>query len=390
MADLQSRLIEAFVAKFGQQPDVIARAPGRVNLIGEHTDYNDGFVLPMAIPCQTMVAARARADAVIRILAVDLKAALSCFYIGGEIFPDADAPWSNYARGVAHALYKGGLPRVGADIAIAGDIPRGAGLSSSASLEVAFGMALAALGGEAEIDRTALALAGQQAEQVFAGCNCGIMDQLTVARATADHALMIDCRNLETQPVAMPQNTSVIIVHSGIERGLVDGAYNERRAQCEAAARHYGVNALRDLTVDALLQDRAGLEEKCYRRAAHVVSENARVVNAAEALKQGELEALGVLMAESHASMRDDFEITLPAIDDLAAQLQRAIGPMGGARMTGGGFGGAVVAILPSALQAAVVAQIGARYRTPEGDPPHIMVATAAAGVSLILGGRIS
>ncbi len=384
MGDLQSHLVTAFVEQFGHQPDVIARAPGRVNLIGEHTDYNDGFVLPMAISCQTLVAARARQDNVIRILAVDLGGAISSFSANGQILPDADAPWSNYVRGVADALYARGLARVGADIAIAGDIPRGAGLSSSASLEIAFGLALATLGGQPDIDRTALALAGQQAEHRFAGCHCGIMDQLVVARAKAGHCLMIDCRTLEGTSVPIPSDATVIIVHSGIERGLVDGAYNERRAQCEAAARHYRVPALRDLSLDALERGRAQLDDLIYRRARHVVSENARVLAATVALKRGDLVTLGQLMAGSHVSMRDDFEITLPAIDELVAQLQSAIGRNGGARMTGGGFGGGVVAVLPSAQEDDVLARIEEGCRTPNGERPVIMIEKPETGVSLM------
>jgi galactokinase len=388
--ELHARLVAAFIDQFGCPPDFMTRAPGRVNLIGEHTDYNDGFVLPMAISCQTLVAVRARKDNLLRIFAVDLGGSLSSFLADETVKPDPDTPWSNYVRGVAHGLYEAGVTPVGADIAIAGDIPRGAGLSSSASLEMACGLAMAILGGQPDFDRTALALVGQRAERDFAGCNCGVMDQVVSAQAVRGHAILLDCRSLAITPIAMPDGVSVMIVHSGIERGLVDGAYNERRMQCEAAAQHYRVPALRDLTLAALEHGRAQLDEVVYRRARHVVTENDRVHRAAEALQRGDLSTLGALMAQSHVSMRDDFEITLPAIDELVARLQGAIGELGGARMTGGGFGGAVVAVMPSAKTDEVLTIISADYRTPEGKPPHIRIEKAAAGACLMRGDALA
>lgn len=340
----------------------------------------------MAIGCGTMVAARRRGDGEVRLLAADLDNQESSFAIDAPIRPAPEAPWSNYVRGVAHALIADGLALTGADIVIAGDLPKGAGLSSSASLELAIGLAFAKLAGAGDYDRTRLALAGQRAEHEFAGCQCGIMDQLISARGEAGHALLIDCRTLAAQPVAMPLNAAVMIVHSGIERGLVDGAYNARRAQCTQAAAHYGVTALRDLDEAGLAAGAAGLDPLALRRARHVVSENARTLAAAKALQDGDLATIGTLMAASHASMRDDFEITLPAIDQLVAQLQSAIGKDGGARMTGGGFGGAVVAIMPHDKIDAVRDQVCAGYRTPDGKPPLIMVETAAAGASIITG----
>lgn len=374
-------LQKLFRESFGQGPELVARAPGRVNLIGEHTDYNDGFVLPCAISRQTLVAARRRDDRQVRIVAGDLGGATTTFSLAEPITPDSAAPWSNYVRGVADGLLEAGLELPGADLAIIGDMPQGAGLSSSAALENAAGLALAALAGQPDFDRSRLALIGQRAEHRFAGCQCGIMDQLVSARAVAGAALLIDCRSLECTPVQLPDDLAVMIVHSGIERGLVDGEYNLRRQQCEAAARHFGVAALRDL---AELPAAGGLDPVAYARARHVVGENARTLAAAQALAAGDLARLGVLMAESHAAMRDDFGITLPAIDGLVALLQDAIGSAGGARMTGGGFGGAVVALLPVAEVERVRATVLAGYRTPAGEPPLIMIETPAAGASLI------
>ena len=374
-------LTALFGATFGGLPELIARAPGRVNLIGEHTDYNDGFVLPCAISRQTLVAARRRDDRQVRAVAGDLGGVETSFALDTPIRPDAAAPWSNYLRGMADGLLAVGLDLPGADLAILGDMPRGAGLSSSAALENAAGLALAALAGQADFDRTRLALIGQRAEHLFAGCQCGIMDQLVSARAVAGAALLIDCRSLECTPVPLPADVAVMIVHSGIARGLVDGEYNLRRQQCEAAARHFGVAALRDL---AELPPPGGLDPVAYARARHVVGENARTLAAADALRAGDLAQVGQLMAASHAAMRDDFAITLPAIDRLVELLQQAIGSHGGARMTGGGFGGAVVAVLPQGRVEAVRAAVLGHYHTPDGQAPLIMIERAAAGACLI------
>ncbi len=379
-------LTTLFKKTYGAAPALIARAPGRVNLIGEHTDYNDGFVLPCAISRQTMVAVRPRPDRRVNIVAGDLQDATTSFTLDVAIHPDNSAPWSNYVRGMAHMLIAEGLPLPGVDMAIMGDMPQGAGLSSSAALENAAGLAFAAIAGQSAFDRTRLALLGQRTEHEFAGCKCGIMDQLVSAQAEAGAALLIDCRSLETQPVMIPADAAILIVHSGISRGLVDGEYNARRAQCEAAAAYYAVPALRDLSdlpsfVDA---DRAALDETTWRRARHVVSENARTLGAAAALRECDYALLGQLMAQSHASMREDFEITLPAIDRLVGILADAIGDYGGARMTGGGFGGAVVALFDRQKQEDAINAVMRHYRDPKGAPPIIMIEQAAAGASLL------
>ena len=367
---------------FGTSPTLITRAPGRVNLIGEHTDYNDGFVLPCAISKQTMVAVRPREDGIVNIVAGDLDRATTSFSLNVPILPDATSPWSNYVRGMASLLQAEGLEFPGVDMAILGDMPQGAGLSSSAALENASGLAFAALAGQPNFDRTRLALIGQRTEHEFAGCKCGIMDQLVSARAEAGSALLIDCRSVQVQPVTIPGDVAILIVHSGISRGLVDGEYNARRAQCEAAAAHYGVAALRDLQV---LPGQGDLDSVAWRRARHVITENARTLAAADALSRGDISTLGRLMAESHASMRDDFEITLPAIDRLVAILSDAIGNAGGARMTGGGFGGAVVALVAKDRLDVVIDAVRKHYQTPDGHPPEIMVEQPAAGASLIV-----
>jgi galactokinase len=373
----------AFVAAFGTQPDVITRAPGRVNLIGEHTDYNDGFVLPCAISYQTMVAIRKREDGVVNIIAEDLKGARNSLRLDQPILPDAKAPWSNYVRGMIAMMQEDGFDLPGADILISGDMPQGAGLSSSAALENAVGLAFAALMGRPDIDRTRLAQWGQLTEHRFAGCNCGIMDQLVSARAEKGAALLIDCRSLDAVSVPIADDIAIMIVHSGVTRGLVDGVYNERRLQCEAATAHYGVVALRDLDEATLNRDRGSLDAIAFRRARHVLTENRRTVDASEALSRGDLNALGKLMHASHLSMRDDFEITVPPVDQLVKLLGDAIGAEGGARMTGGGFGGAVVAVMKRDRVDDVRSQILTAYQTPEGTPPFVMIETPCAGASI-------
>jgi galactokinase len=220
----------------------------------------------------------------------------------------------------------------------------------------------------------------QRAENRFVGCNCGIMDQLISARGETGHALLIDCRSLDAQPVSLPANLAVMIVHSRVQRGLVDSEYNARRAQCETAARHYGVKALRDINLETLQCGAAGLDPAVLKSARHVVTENQRTLDAAQALANGNLLELGVLMAQSHASMRDDFEITVPAIDQLVEIARETIGSEGGARMTGGGFGGCIVALMPETKVAEVRAAIAARYRSPNGESAIVYVTRAAAG----------
>jgi galactokinase len=378
-AALHARVVASFSASFGNNPDLVARAPGRVNLIGEHTDYNDGFVLPCAIGPSTMVAATRRDDREIHIVAADFGDASDSFPLDG--IAKSEQGWANYVRGMIDALQRAGYALRGANLAIAGNLPKGAGLSSSASLEVAVGQAMLSLA-ETEIDRTLLAQIAQAAECDFVGTKCGIMDQLISAQGKAGHALLIDCRTLELTDAPIPHEVAIMIVHSGVTRGLVEGHYNERRRQCEAAAKAMGVDALRDADLPMLAT--AGLDPVTQARARHVITENQRTLDAAAALAGSDLRALGKLMAASHASMRDDFEITVPAIDKLVSLMQSCLGDMGGARMTGGGFGGACVAILPAGSVDMLQAAVTEGYRTPDGDEPLIMIERPGEGVSLI------
>ncbi len=373
----------AFNTAFGHLAPLSVQAPGRVNLIGEHTDYNDGFVLPCAIDYQTVIVAAPRSDTLVRVVAADHDDAFDEFRLDDTIVARSDAQWANYVRGVLKHLIARGLPPHGMELAIAGNVPQGAGLSSSAALEVAIGTTYSALHG-LHLAPTDIALNGQEAENQFVGCNCGIMDQLISALGARDHALLIDCRSLATRKVPLPADLAVLVIDSKIQRGLVGSEYNTRRAQCEAAAAYFGVKALRDVDEAMLAGAQTRLDPIVFRRARHIVSENRRTQDAAKALACGDLAQVGRLMAASHASMRDDFEITLPAIDALVAIVQTALGEQGGARMTGGGFGGCVVALCPRERVDAVRAAVAERYPAAAGGrvaEVHACHASAGAGV---------
>lgn len=371
---------DVFSRLFHDKPTHLIQAPGRVNLIGEHTDYNDGFVLPCAIDFQTMIAARTRQDRRIRVCAVDYDEAIDEFDIHTPIQKNKNADWANYVRGVVSELLARGTAIGGADLVISGNVPQGAGLSSSASLEVAVAHVFKTLYSLNHLSPTDLALIGQSAENNFVGCNCGIMDQLISATGQKGHAALIDCRTLDVRPVPIPNETAILIIHSRVRRGLVDSEYNTRRQQCDMAAKHYGVKALRDLSPERLLHDAADLDPVTFQRARHVVTENARTQEAAIALQRHDLVRMGELMAQSHQSMRDDFEITVPAIDKLVDIVQHHIGREGGVRMTGGGFGGCVVALVPTERIHAVRDAVMAQYRSPEGELAHIYVCQPSYG----------
>ncbi|WP_461602558.1 galactokinase [Aeromonas rivipollensis] len=373
------RVSAVFAEQFEQQPDLLVRAPGRVNLIGEHTDYNDGFVLPCAIDYETCVAIGRRTDNLVHVVAADYGNQRDLFSLDKPITHHPDQRWSDYIRGVVKCLQERGHALRGLNLVVSGNVPQGAGLSSSASLEVAIGQAFKEAQG-LDISQAEIALNGQQAENQFVGCNCGIMDQMISASGEKDHALLLDCRSLETRLIPMPSNLAVLIVNSNVRRGLVDSEYNTRRQQCEAAARHYGVKALRDLDLAALEAGKGGLDEVSYRRARHVVGENSRTLAAADALESGDLARLGELMGQSHAAMRDDFEITVPAIDGLVEIIKAQIGSEGGVRMTGGGFGGCVVAVLRPEKVAAAIAAVEAEYQARFGLKADCYVCRASAG----------
>ncbi|MBQ0942782.1 galactokinase [Ideonella sp. 4Y16] len=378
---LQQRALASYFGAFDSAPQVLVQAPGRVNLIGEHTDYNDGFVLPCAIDFHTVIAIGPRTDGRVRVVAADFGHALDDFALGDTIaHAGPRSAWADYVRGAVQMGLREGLPLRGANLAIAGDVPQGAGLSSSAALEVAVLQALKSLLGTTAPAPARMAQLAQAAENDFVGCRCGIMDQMISACGQAGHALLIDCRSLQTQAAPLPDDLAVMIVHSRVRRGLVDSAYNERRRQCEQAARVLGVSHLRDATLAQLLAAHGQLDDTVFRRARHIITENARTLAAHQALTRGDLPEMGRLMAASHASMRDDFEITVPAIDALVALMQQAIGADGGARMTGGGFGGCCVGLLREDQAERVAAAIESGYRSPDGEPPHVWITRAVDG----------
>ncbi|MDU6409851.1 MAG: galactokinase [Yersiniaceae bacterium] len=373
---------QIFEQAFGYPAALTVKAPGRVNLIGEHTDYNDGFVLPCAIDYETVISCAKRDDRQVRVVAVDYDNQQDSFSLDAPILSSDELPWANYVRGVVKHLQQRSPGFGGADLVISGNVPQGAGLSSSASLEVAVGQAMQALY-NLPLDGVALALNGQEAENQFVGCNCGIMDQLISALGKQDHALLIDCRSLESRAVPMPENVSVVIINSNVKRGLVGSEYNTRREQCEVAARFFGVKALRDVNPDIFFPIADELDPVVSRRARHVITENNRTLAAADALAAGDLKKMGQLMAESHASMRDDFEITVPPIDALVEMVKGVIGERGGVRMTGGGFGGCVVALMPTELVDDVKATVAREYQAKTGLKETFYVCRAMQGAGV-------
>lgn len=384
MNTLITKVKEVFATQFGYPATQTIQAPGRVNLIGEHTDYNDGFVLPCAINYQTIVAAAKRDDNIVRIISVDYDNQENQFDLSKEIEFQDDCMWSNYIRGVVKFLSVRGYQFQGADIVVSGNVPQGAGLSSSAALEVVIGQTFKSLY-DLDISQVDIALNGQQAENEFVGCNCGIMDQLISACGEDHHALLLDCRSLETQAVAMPEDIAIVIINSNKKRGLVDSEYNARRVQCEQAASVFGVKALRDVSVEQFEARINELDAVVAKRARHVITENDRTVQAADALRQGDMQLMGQLMAQSHISMREDFEITVPEIDLIVDIVKAEIGELGGVRMTGGGFGGCVVALVPEAIIAQVKAAVESQYEAATGIKESIYVCQAKAGAGLVL-----
>lgn len=379
MQALINNVTRSFSSIFGYAPTHFIQAPGRVNLIGEHTDYNDGFVLPCAINYQMVVAAAKREDNIIRVIAVDYQNEVDEFSLDNTIEFLPNKMWANYVRGVIHFLQQDNYSFHGMDIAISGNVPQGAGLSSSAALEVAIGQTLKTLY-QLPISQKEIALNGQKAENQFVGCNCGIMDQLISACGEENHALLIDCRSLETSAVTMPENMVVMIINTNKKRGLVDSEYNTRRQQCEEAAHILNVTALRDATLEDLLAKKALMSDVVYRRARHVITENNRTLDAAEALRHGDLTTLSQLMMQSHHSMRDDFEITVKEVDSLVEIVKSVIGDRGGVRMTGGGFGGCVVALVTPDLVDKVIDSVKAQYEAKTGLKETIYVCSASQG----------
>ncbi len=390
---------QAFENYFHAKPVFIVRAPGRVNLIGEHTDYNDGFVLPMAIDHAVWIALRPRDDSVVRIHSLDASASLST-----DLKPVADFKldsllkgegWVEYLKGVAHELQVAGYKLKGWEGLMAGDVPIGAGLSSSAAVELATARAFGCASGF-EWDPVKMAKIGQRAENHWVGVNCGIMDQMASAASRAGHALFLDCRSLDIQHIPMPADVAVVVMDTSTRRGLVDSAYNERRSQCEEAARYFGVKALRDVSVDKFeerserrpatkgsVEGKREVNDAVWRRARHIITENQRVLDAIKAMQAGDIKTVGKLFNESHVSLRDDFEVTNEALNQIVESALEQEGCYG-ARMTGAGFGGCAVALVEREKAQGFAEAVSTVYWQRSGLEASVYVCQASEGASLV------
>ncbi|WP_041522681.1 galactokinase [Gilvimarinus agarilyticus] len=380
---MQQKVSDRFVSIYSKNATGVYFAPGRVNIIGEHTDYNDGFVFPCALEFGTYVATSVRDDNVMRVCAGNFSDEYNQWTLNADVKTDEACLWSNYLRGVCAILLAQGHKLQGMDVYIEGNVPRGAGLSSSASLSVAFAKALSEINGLG-LSVSDIARVAQSAENDFAGCSCGIMDQLASAGGKEGHALLLDCRDLSFDLVSIPEALDILIIDSRVERNLVGSEYNDRRADCERAAQALGVSILRDATLDMLEQKREQLDELAYRRARHVLTENDRTQRCASALKTDDLPTVYQTMRDSHTSMRDDFEITVPEIDFIVETVDAQLNNDGGVRMTGGGFGGCVVALVPNEKAQAIEADVKAKYAEKFAKEPNVYHCKAKDGARVL------
>jgi galactokinase len=373
-------LTDEFQRSYHMRP-AIFRAPGRVNLIGEHTDYNDGFVMPVAIGFYTWIASSARSDRTLHVRSEEFRETvdLSLDSLAGP----PRKHWSDFVRGVAAVLQSNGIPLSGASLIIQGQVPMGAGLSSSASLEVATGLALLATSHK-DVPPLDLVKICQRAEHEYVGTRCGIMDQFIAVFASAGHALMIDCRSLESESLSIPDDARLVICNSMVKHELASGEYNRRRAECEAGVKVLRknsptVHALRDVSLEDLANHAGELTDVVYRRCRHVISENQRVLDAAEALRAEDLGRFGQLMYESHRSLQQDYEVSSKELDLLVEIASRCEGVYG-SRMTGGGFGGCTITLVRSNSVEAFREKVIQEYKKKTGITPDLYVCSAAQG----------
>ena len=369
---------QRFRQTFGAEPACLVRAPGRVNLIGEHTDYNDGFVFPLAIDRAAYIALRPRTDNCVRVISLDMDDDQT--FALDALPPPSETRWIDYIIGVAWALQRQGYPLQGWEGALAGDVPIGSGLSSSAALELAAARAFHCVSDFAW-DAAQMAQIGRAAENEWLGIQTGIMDQMISAAGVEGRALLIDCRSLATTPAPLPDGTAIVILDTGTRRGLVGSAYNQRRAQCEAAAAQFGLAALRDIDLATFQRRESELDGTIRRRARHVVSENARTLQARDAMLAGDAARLGELMIASHISLRDDFEVSSPALDAIV-DCANAEASCYGARITGAGFGGCAVALVQAGAADDFARRVSSAYQAATGNVPALYVTQACAGAS--------
>ena len=373
-----------FRAKFGTNPRVY-RAPGRVNLIGEHTDYNDGFVMPAAIGFDCWVAAGPREDSKLVICSGEFPGITEVELSSSEIRPRK--MWSDYVVGVALELRKAGLRLHGANLFIHGEVPIGAGLSSSAAIEVATALALAEQSGRPP-DRVQLARLCQKAENQFVGARCGIMDQFISLHGKKNHALLLDCRSLHFELLAVPDSVRLVICNTMVKHDLVSSGYNQRRAECEEAVRRLstilpGLRSMRDVTLEQLELHRVAFSETLYKRALHVVTENARVLESAEALRAGNVERFGEHMAGSHRSLRDLYEASSEELD-LMVELANQQKGVYGARMTGGGFGGSTINLVEARCAEEFAGSVAGAYQKKTGIAAQVHICMPAEGAGSV------
>lgn len=381
MTSIHSLVTEKYAELFNNDPQYVVRAPGRVNLIGEHTDYNDGFVLPMAIERATWIAASPTTDGKVTVHLLDFDQTVE---FALDAFDRQGNDPIEYIKGVTWALQESGYELTGWRGVIAGDVPIGAGLSSSAALEIATARVFQAVS-KFDWDVRKMALLGQKAENDWIGAKTGIMDQMISAAGEDGHAVLIDCRSLELASVPLPLGTTVVILDSSTRRGLVGSAYNERREQCEQAAEHFGVPKLRDLSLDQFEPRKHELDDVVMRRAKHIITENERTLQASEAMRANDPVKLGQLMIASHESMRDDFEISTDALNAIVeCSLQHKA--CYGARMTGGGFGGCGVALVKVNQVDNFVEFVTKCYTEKTGHTAKVYVSQPMQGAEIVLG----
>jgi galactokinase len=391
---LVDAVIAAFTERTGRPPEGVWRAPGRVNLIGEHTDYNDGFVLPVAIDRSVVVAAARRDDDVLRSWSTGDRGGAVTRPLA-ELGPESSSGWSAYVEGVAWALRQDGVAVPGADLVVHADLPAGAGLSSSAALEGAVALTLVDLAADGagaaaapRPDRVALALVGQRAETEVVGMPCGLMDQMAVLCGRAGHALFFDTRTMETQQVPFDPaaaGLTLLVIDTRVKHTLTGSPYAERRRACERAAATLGVPALRDVTMADLEAAQAAgrLDEETFRRARHVVTENARVLEVVALLRQGKVAAIGPALAGSHRSLRDDYEVSCPELD-VAVEAAVAAGAVA-ARMTGAGFGGSALALAPAGADEQLAAAVGGAFAARGFTAPSVFAVAVADSAARVV-----
>ena len=379
-------LKSSFRENFGSDPESVVRAPGRVNLIGEHTDYNDGFVFPVAIDRDIMVACRPRDDELVRVYSLDFGAMVE--FSLNDINYDSENKWSNYPRGVARFLQEGGYELRGLDAVITGNVPQEAGLSSSAAMEVAMAMAFERVSG-LEIDPVEMALICQKAENQFVGVNCGIMDQFVSRMGKKDHALLLDCRKLEFELVPLHlEGISIVVCNTNVKRGLVDSEYNKRRSECERGVRRLeeflpGITALRDVDIADFERYKYHLSLTTEKRCGYVIKEDDRVLQSVQALEENDLVRFGVLMNESHTGLRDEYEVSCPELDAMV-EIAWSADDVLGSRMTGAGFGGCTVTLVTEDAVEQLIEKVNKEYPERTGLQPEIYVFRAEDGAGVL------